>query len=367
MKLTRIRVYEAPLTSHVTYYMASGKKCDTVTSAVVRIDTDAGLTGWGEACPIPHYLPAYQKGVAPALAELAPVLIGAEFTGPEALIAAADRWLQGHPYAKSALDIALWDLLGKRTEQPLFALLGGQQSNALPLYHSISCLEPEVMAEIAAEAYARGMRQFQAKLGASGGWADDVARLAAVREAVGPEPLLYGDWNCGATSLEAIRVAQGAKPLDVMLEQPCETLEACADVRRVSGMAMKIDESGHDIASLLRGKELGCMDVVALKLSKFGGITALRRARDLCTHFGVMMVIEDTWGSDIAAAAAFHVAASTAPRYVLNVCDLAHYVWPRLAPDGPVRDGGVIAPPTGLGLGVTPDLSVLGDAVLDLD
>ena len=89
------------------------------------------------------------------------------------------------------------------------------------------------------------------------------------------------------------------KHLDVMLEQPCLSLEACAKVRNVSGMPMKIDENGHDIESLLKAHALGCMDVVALKLSKFGGVTAIRRARDLCTELGVMMVIEDTWGSDI--------------------------------------------------------------------
>ena len=308
MKITSITLWRVPLTSLEPYYMAEGKACESVDSIVLRLETDAGIDGWGEVCPIPHYLPAYPRGVAPAIQELAPVLIGADAIGPEAVMARCNAYLQGHVYAKSALDIALWDLMGKAAGLPLYRLLGGRQVEAAPLYHSITCIDPEGMAEIAQAAYAQGIRQFQAKVGASGDWQTDVQRVMAVRAAIGPRPLLYCDWNCGATTLEAIRVAQAVRHLDVMREQPCATLEKCAEVRRVSGMAMKIDENGHDIASLLKAHELGCMDVVALKLSKFGGVSAIRRARDLCTELGTMMVIEDTWGSDITTAAVAHLA-----------------------------------------------------------
>lgn len=340
--------------------MADGKCFNTIDSIVLEIRTDTGESGWGEVCPIPHYLPAYPAGVAPAIQELAPILIGAEAIGVEAIMSRCNAYLLGHDYAKSALDMALWDLLGKSAGLPLYQLLGGQRMESAPLYHSITCIEPERMADIAQTAYDQGIRQFQAKLGASGTWQTDVERLKAVREVIGIEPLLYGDWNCGATKLEAIRVAQAAKHLDVMLEQPCATLEACAEVRHVSGMAMKIDENGHDIPSLLKAHELGCMDVVALKLSKFGGVSAIRTARDLCTELGVMMVIEDTWGSDITTAAVAHMAVSTSEKYLLNACDLSGYVSPRIAPDGPVRENARLKPASRPGLGITPDHNVLG-------
>ena len=98
-----------------------------------------------------------------------------------------------------------------------------------------------------------------------------------------------------------------------------------------------------------------------------GGISALARARDLCLHLGARMCIEDTWGSDIATAAALHVAAATPPASVLNVCDLSGYVAPRLAPDGPTRRDGRITPPDGPGLGITIDRARLGapDLVLE--
>ena len=361
MKIARIAVYVVPLTSHLAYRMSDGKTCDTVESVVLRLETDAGLTGWGEVCPIPHYLPAYARGVAPAMAELAPVLIGADPIGPEALMARCEAHLQGHAYAKSALDIALWDLTAKAAGLPLYRLLGGRLMESAPLYHSITCVAPDVMARIALAAHEQGIRQFQVKIGADADWEADAARIRAVREAVGPGPLVYADWNCGATSLSAIRTAQAVRDLDVMLEQPCESLEACAEVRKATGLPMKIDEGAHDTETLLKAHALGCMDAVALKLSKFGGLSALRRARDLCLHLKTMMVIEDTWGSDIATAAALHLAVATPPKYLLNVCDLSGYVRPRVAPDGPLRAAGRLAPAERPGLGVTPDQAALGE------
>ncbi|KUF10730.1 mandelate racemase/muconate lactonizing enzyme family protein [Pseudoponticoccus marisrubri] len=366
-RITRLRLWHVPLTSHTAYYMAEGKTCDTVETVVIALETDAGLTGWGEVCPIPHYLPAYARGVAPALQELAPVILGGDPVGSEALMARADAVLPGHVYAKSALDIALWDITGQTAGLPVHALMGGRRQDSLPLYHSITCVEPDEMARIARDAQSKGISQFQAKLGASGDWQTDVERLAKVREAVGPGPLVYGDWNCGATTLDAIRVGRGAAHLDVMLEAPCRTLEDCARVQRATGMPMKMDELAHDTASLLQAHGLGIMDVVALKLSKFGGLSATRRARDLCLHLGAKMCIECTWGSDIVTAAALHLGVATSPSQVLNVCDLSGYVSPRLAPDAPSRAGSRIVPPDGPGLGITVDQDRLGTPDLILD
>ncbi|MGR3615258.1 MAG: mandelate racemase/muconate lactonizing enzyme family protein [Paracoccaceae bacterium] len=367
MKIARVSLWHVSLTSHTAYHMASGKSCDTVETVLVALDTDTGQTGWGEVCPIPHYLPAYARGVAPAISEMAPVLIGANPIGPEAVMADLDHWLQGHVYAKSAFDIALWDLTALSADLPLYALLGGRRQPDMPVYHSITCIAPEEMARIARDAQATGITQFQVKLGADANWQADVARLRQVREAVGEGPLVYGDWNCGATSLDASRVGRAVADLDIMLEQPCATIEDCTRVRLASGLPMKLDENAHDTASLLAGHAAGCMDAVALKLSKFGGVSATRRARDLCLHLGAKMCIEDRWGSDITTAAVLHLGAATDPSRVLNVCDLSHYVGPRLAPNGPVRNAGRVAPPEGAGLGVTPDRDLLGtpDTILD--
>ena len=231
MKITRISLWHVPLTSHETYYMAEGKTCDTVETVVVRLDTDADLTGWGEYCAIPHYLPAYARGVAPAMTEMAPQIIGHDPLGAPAFMHRLNKWLIGHGYAKSPIDMALWDINAKAANQPLYNLLGGLQATRIPTYHSITCIDPVAMVEIAREAYADGIRQFQCKLGADDDWLADVTRLRKVREAVGDGPRVYGDWNCGSTKLDAIRVGRAVADLDIMLEQPCQTLEECASVK----------------------------------------------------------------------------------------------------------------------------------------
>lgn len=367
MKLTRISLWQVPLTAHETYYMADGKTCDETISVIVRLDTDTSLQGWGEVCSIPHYLPAYAQGVIPAITEMAPVLLGADPVGPETLMGRLDHHLQGHVYAKSALDIALWDLTGKAANLPLYTLLGGRAVADMPLYHSITCVIPDEMARMAKDAQVQGMRQFQVKLGADNDWQADVARLTKVREALGPGPLVYGDWNCGADRLTATRVGRAVAHLDVMLEQPCATIDECAAVRAATGLPVKLDENAFDIPTLLEGHAKGCMDAVALKLSKFGGLSATRRARDLCLMLGTQMCVECTWGSDIVTAAILHLAAATPARGLMNTCDLNHYVTPHLAPDCPTRQIGRIAPPDGPGLGITPDPDILGQPDLVLD
>ena len=367
MRISTITLWSVDLTSHQTYYMADGKTCGTVKTHVLCLETDTGLKGWGEVCPIPHYLPAFADGVPSAIAEMAPEILGISPVGVDAPMRKLDGFLQGHFHAKSIVDMALWDLFGKAMDQPLYNLLGGRTRADMPLYHSITCVAPDEMARIAKEAYASGIRQFQVKLGTDADWQLDAERLTKVRETVGDGPLVYGDWNCGASKLHATRTGRAVAHLDIMLEQPCKTLEDCAAVRNATGLPMKIDEGAFDLASLMRAAELGVLDAVALKLSKFGGLSAMRRARDLTVHLGAQICAECTWGSDIVTAASLHFAASTPHGSLLNTCDLSSYVGPRIAPDCPTRLDGRIAPPEGSGLGVTPDIDILGEPILEID
>ena len=108
MKITGIILWKVPLTSHETYYMSDGKTCDTVDTVVIELVTDTNQSGWGEVCPIPHYLPAYANGVAPAIIEMSAQILGADPVGPEALMSRLNAWVPGHDYAKSAIDTALY-------------------------------------------------------------------------------------------------------------------------------------------------------------------------------------------------------------------------------------------------------------------
>ena len=128
MKITRIIAYRVELPLHEGSYKWSGGKSVTVfDSTIVAVETDEGITCHGEVCPLgPFYLPAYAAGARAGIAELGPHLLGEDPTEIDKLNLRMDSALQGHPYVKSAIDIACWDLLGKLTGQPVCVLLGGR-------------------------------------------------------------------------------------------------------------------------------------------------------------------------------------------------------------------------------------------------
>ena len=361
MKITRVSLWNVPLTSHVDYHMADGKSCTTTDSVVVRVDTDAGISGWGEVCPIPHYLPAYAGGIAPAVEYMMPIILGANPLGAESLTAKLDAYLLGHNYAKSPLDIAFWDITAKAARQPLYNLLGGRRQQSIPVYASLSCVAPDAMAAMARAAKQAGVTQFQVKLGADQNWQTDVARMRQVRAAAGDNVFVYADWNCGASKLDAIRTARAVRDMDMMLEQPCKSIAECAAVKHATGLPMKLDESTATLADIIAAVQADCLDATTLKISKFGGLSGARRARDLCAHLGIKMCAEDTWGSDIVTAAALHLGISTEPKYLLNACDLSGYVHPRLDANAPARVNGRISAGDDIGLGVSPDSNILGE------
>ena len=128
MKITSIEVYQLDLPLHEgSYKWSGGKSVDVFDSTVVRIQTDAGVDGFGEVCPLgPFYLPSYAAGARVGIGELAPQILGMDPTAVDVLTRFMDRALKGHPYVKSAIDMACWDLLGKVSNQPVCTLLGGR-------------------------------------------------------------------------------------------------------------------------------------------------------------------------------------------------------------------------------------------------
>lgn len=365
VKITRIAVYRVDLPLREgSYHWSGGKSVSVFDSTVVRVETDAGLAGHGEVCPLgPFYLPAYAAGARAGLAELAPRLLGEDPTQLEKLNRLMDAALQGHPYVKSALDIACWDLLGQAAGRPVCHLLGGRYGEDFALYRAISQQSPEEMAARVAEYRAEGYRRFQLKVG--GDPDTDIARIQAVAEKLRPGDKLVADANTGWLTHEAARVARAVRDVDVYLEQPCRSYEECLSIRRRTDHPFVLDESIDGVGALLRGHADRAMDVVNIKISKFGGLTKARLARDLCAALGVAMTIEDSWGGDIATAAIAHLAHSTPTELLFTATDFNSYVTVDLADGAPRRSAGRLAASTAPGLGVQPRLDVLGQPVID--
>jgi L-alanine-DL-glutamate epimerase-like enolase superfamily enzyme len=366
MKITRILAYRVELPLHESTYRWSGGKSVTVfDSTIVRVETDAGIIGHGEVCPLgPFYLPAYAEGVRAGMRELGPHLLGEDPRQLAKLNRKMDTALKGHPYVKSGIDIACWDIFGQAAGLPVCELLGGRYGEDIPLYRAISQESPEQMAAKVAGYRAEGYRRFQLKVGSDPDI--DIARIRAAAAKLQPGDRLVADANTGWVQHEAVRVAKAVRDVDVYLEQPCLTYEECLAVRRRCEHPFVLDESIDDLNILLRARADFAMDVVNLKISKLGGLTKIRQARDLCVSMGIAMTLEDSWGGDIATAAIAHLAHSTPTEFLFTTTDFNSYVTVSTADGAPQRVNGRMAASNAPGLGIQPKMSVLGKPVLEI-
>jgi len=204
VRITQIAAYRVELPLYEgAYRWSGGNEVRVFDSTVVAVSTDVGITGYGEVCPLgPAYLPAFAEGARVGIAQLGPALIGLDPTQVGMLDRHMDRTLRGHPYVKSALDMACWDILGKAADLPATTLLGGRFGEDFALYRAISQDRPSLMAEMVAKYRAEGYTKFQLKVG--GIPADDVSRIKECRAALEPRDVLVADANTGWTQHQAL-------------------------------------------------------------------------------------------------------------------------------------------------------------------
>jgi L-alanine-DL-glutamate epimerase-like enolase superfamily enzyme len=362
VKIAGVDVHGYGLTyAHGSYVMSGGRAVDVLPSTVVRIRTDEGLDGFGETCPLgPTYLAAFGEGARAALRELAPALVGLDPTKVASVNEAMDGALRGHGYAKSAVDVACWDVLGKATGQPVSTLLGGLRQDSFPLYVAIPLGPAAEMVDHVRARIGEGIHRFQLKLGADP--REDAARVAAVVEATGDEEIVIADANGGYRLQDAVVAARLLEDMPrTYYEQPCASLEECLYVRRLTTVPMILDESITDAHSLLRAWSAQGMEAINLKVSKVGGLTKAKLIRDLAEELGLRLTIEDTWGGDLVTATVAHLAASTSPGALFTVSFMNDWTLEHVAGYEPRSERGIGSAPTGPGLGVEVDLELLGE------
>ena len=354
MKIVRIFAHrvELPLVEG-SYKWSGGKSVSVFDSTIVGVETDTGLIGYGEVCPLgPFYLPAYADGVRAGLKELGPHLLGFDPRQLAVINHRMDAALKGHPYVKSGIDIACWDLLGQSTGLPVCMLMGGRFGESIRLYRAISQELPEVMAKKVAGYRSEGYTRFQLKVG--GDPDTDIERIRAVRSMLQPTDRLVADANTGWTQHEAMRVVRAVRDLDVYIEQPCLNYEECLAVRRHTDHPFVLDENIDSLEMLMRAKADLAMDVVNLKISKLGGLTKTKQIRDLCVSMGIAMTLEDSWGGDITTAAIAHLAQSTPEEFRFTSTDFNSYVTVSTADGAPQRVHGFMTASHAPGLGFVP-------------
>jgi cis-L-3-hydroxyproline dehydratase len=361
MKITRVDVFGYDLSYvHGRYVMSGGRVIETLPSTIVRVTTDSGIEGFGEVCPLgPAYLPAHGEGARAALRLLAPAVLGLSAGNLGAVNRAMDAALMGHGYAKSAVDTACWDALGRSARLPLCDLLGGRVSERFPLYFAVPLGSPQEMTAYVQARAAEGIHRFQLKIGADP--YEDAERTRQVVAATGPEDVIVADANGGWRLQDAVVAARALDGLErVFFEQPCPTLEECLIVRERTTLPMVLDECIRDVQSLLRAYEARALEAFNLKISKVGGLTQAKLMRDLAVALGLRVTIEDAWGGDLVTAAVSHLAASTPPETLFTVSFMNDWTNEHVAGHEPRSDAGFGAAPAFPGLGVDVDVEALG-------
>ncbi len=366
MKITRIAAYGLELPFKEGSYRCRNRTETGQTSTIVEIGTDAGLAGWGEIAPLgAFYSEAFAGGVRAGLGVLAPELLGRDPREVQRLARVMDAAMYGQMDVKTPIDIALWDLFAQAAGLPLAEALGGRDGHAVALYRSVSQDRPEVMERTARRHLDDGYRRLQVKVGDDP--LVDAERLERVAALAGPDVALYCDANGGWTSQDALRFLDATRGLDYVLEQPCLAYEENLRVRRACARPFVLDESCDSLDALVRIRADGAADGVTVKISRFGGVTRARRARDLAVDSGLMVTVECVGGAEIASSAIAHMSLSTPAERRTHTVDFHNWFSVSNAAGFPdVRDGAMRAP-TAAGLGVVPLKERFGPPILAFD
>jgi L-alanine-DL-glutamate epimerase-like enolase superfamily enzyme len=361
MRITGVEIIPIRLPLIEPFVISYGTFPD-VESALVRVETDTGLAGWGEGTPDPHVTGETFGGVVETLKVIVPALIGRDPLDRTAALRAVEGRIGGAPTARAALDIALHDLAGKALGVPVHTLLGGRAKESLTISRVVSLKSPEQMARDAATHIANGFRTVKLKVGVYDDVRGDIRRVAAVREALGPDVKIKIDVNQGWRNAGvAIQGARGvAEHHPEYVEQPVDwrDLEGLGEVRRASGVPIMGDEAIHDARDALRAVQLRACDLINIKLMKTGGLLAALRLNAIAETAGYACQVGTMVESSIASAAGLHLALALAN---VETVEMGGPIM--LAEDiGTLKDhydGDRITIPTGPGLGVEPDERVI--------
>jgi L-alanine-DL-glutamate epimerase-like enolase superfamily enzyme len=361
MRITGVEIVPVKLPLLEPFVVSYGTFPDLAT-VLVRLETDEGIIGWGEATPDPHVTGETFEGVVATLRHLAPALLGRDPLDRSAAMRLLGLRVAGVPTAKAALDIALHDLAGHVAGLPVWTLLGGRARKVLSISRVISLKSPEAMAIDASRHVAAGFGTVKLKIGDASDIRGDVHRVAAVREAVGPDIGIKIDVNGGwRTAGKAVGAAKGIAPYEPeYVEQPVDRrdLEGLAEVRRLSGVPVMADEAVLDARDALMAVRLRACDLINIKLMKCGGLLAALALDAVAETAGVSCQVGTMVESSVASAAGLHLAQA-----LHNAATVEMGGPIMLAEDvGGLRGyymGDRVSVPDGPGLGVEPDEAVL--------
>jgi len=370
MKIKKISLYSIPINvgMELTRYVSSQSINPELDTLVVKLETDVGLVGWGEVCSAPpYYLPELSSGARDGIIHVSPVVIGRDPREVRAIITDIAGALRGHGNAKTAIEMALWDLAAKAHNIPLVQLWGGKVSQSLPVLAVVRIGTKEETTASFKAFREQGYSRFQIKV-ASGEAETDIETIQMVMEIALPHERIWFDPNRGWLVDDAIRVITAVKHLSPMIENPCESYEECRNVARRTGVPFMLDEVLDGPRRFLQGVQEEIMDVASLKMSAVGGLEQTRVIMEFGRELGVPMRIEDYYGTGILLAAVTHMAHTLPRRLVFGLYDFVSEDLPLVKNPLKVTQGEICLPGNPLpGLGIEINEDLLGQAVAALE
>ena len=311
MRITAIEPIAVGLPMKKPVIMA-GEEVRRADNVLVRIETDSGLAGWGEAAAAPVMTGDTLESIVAAVHYLTPALSGRDPADIDGALAAMDARMYGNHGAKAAIEIALHDLAGSASGKPAHALLGEKKRKVMPLLGVIGGGHYDGDLSDAAKKKAEGFTAFKIKVGIDGP-EKDAARTREICKVLGPGLLISADANQGFTTDEALSFVRAVEGSGLgFFEQPvgAHDLSGMAAVAAATSIAIGADEGIHSLDDIRRHHERKAARGVSLKAIKLGGIRALAAAGRLCDSLGMSVNISCKTGeSSVACAAALHAAA----------------------------------------------------------
>ncbi len=364
MKITAISVYQIDLPLEHPYWLSGGRlKFEVLDATLVKLETDAGINGWGEGTPWGHtYVPAHGPGIRAGIETMAPFILGLDPRKVLEVERAMHLALPGHLYAKSPIDMACWDVAGQVAGLPIADLMGGGSRTPRAIASSVGAKTVEETREVIDRYRQRGYVAHSVKIG--GDVERDIARVRDVENRRNPGEIVLYDVNRGWTRQQALQVMSSCEDLNVTFEQPCESLDDIAAIAGRHSAPVSVDESLVTLQDATRIARDGLAEVFGIKLNRVGGLTKAARTRDIALAHGIDMFVMATGGSVLADTEALHLAATIPDANCRAVWVCQDMITVDIAGGrGPRNVDGHLTLTDAPGLGVHPDENTLGDLV----
>jgi muconate cycloisomerase len=356
--ITGLSVFTVRIPVKTIRRQGSGDVSDKAGVVIVKIDTDAGITGWGEAAPWPVFTGTSESCVGALHVHLRPLLIGADPFRIEWLLTRADKAVVHATEAKAAMEMALFDIMGKALKTPVYNLLGGAFRTEIPLSFSIANPDIDADIEVAKELCATGHRIFKVKTGFAG-HAEDIRRLEKLRTELPGDVDIRVDYNQGMEVFDAIiklRDIEAFNPTFIEQPVPMDQVAALAEITRALDTPIMADETVFSPNQALGVAAGRVADLISVKVFKSGGMLRGKEVAAIADAAGIGCYGGSMFETGIAHLAGTHMIAAT--RNFPLGCEFYQAVYylkeDLLAEPFPVKEGHVIVP-DGPGLGIDVD------------